>query len=99
MNDSFEVRKSVPFDVERVTATRIFPPNSYPVDLNIIANQDFEGTIREVVPGNFVVNDSAVSDYPHKEMNTSSTALEGESNLGATSSAVLGLPLAIKTVA
>ncbi len=88
ITDSFEARDSVPFDVERITATRIFPPNSYPVDLHITANQDFTGTITEVVPGNFAVKSSGVSDYPFIEQTSSVTAVEGV--LGTSS--VLGMP-------
>ena len=53
--DSFEVRETVPFDVKRISATRIYPPNTYPVTLEITANQDFEGTVSETVPGNFKI--------------------------------------------
>jgi len=92
IDDSFEVRKSVPFDVERTTATRIFPPLPYPVDLDIIANQDFTGTVVDLVPGNFVITQSAASDFPFSEQkNYSSQAVES-GVLGASSSAVLGLP-------
>lgn len=55
INDSFEVRDDAPFDVTRTSATRIYPPLNYPVTLDIIANQDFEGTITETVPGDFFI--------------------------------------------
>lgn len=55
INDSFEVLDEVPFDVERFTQTRIFPPLEYPVIFGIKANQDFEGEIREIVPESFIV--------------------------------------------
>ena len=53
--DRFEVRDSVPFDVERITATRIYPIEKYPVKLAITFNEDFSGEIREVVPESFEV--------------------------------------------
>jgi hypothetical protein len=53
--DKFTVQNSVPFDVERTTATRIFPYNPYPVSLKITANQDFTGTIKETVPEAFKI--------------------------------------------
>lgn len=56
INDSFDVKASVPFSVERVSATRIYPPNTYPVTLDITANQDFSGKISEVVPDNFTIS-------------------------------------------
>lgn len=55
INDMFEVRDDAPFDVTRTSATRIYPPLNYPVTLDIIANQDFEGTITETVPGDFFI--------------------------------------------
>lgn len=90
ITDAFEVRKSVPFDVERKTATRIFPPNPYPVDLEIRANQDFDGVIAELVPGSFAIDPSSRSDYAFEEIKTTS-AESAEGVLGV-STAQLGLP-------
>lgn len=56
ITDSFQVKESVPFDVERVTATRIFPINVYDVRFKITANQDFTGKITESVPSSFKVD-------------------------------------------
>lgn len=53
ITDSFDVRDYVPFDVERVNATRIFPPITYSSMFNIIANEDFDGVITETVPDVF----------------------------------------------
>ncbi len=53
ISDSFAVQAAAPFDVKRVTATRIYPPNTYPVTMEITANQDFEGTVTESVPASF----------------------------------------------
>ncbi len=55
ISDSFEVQNEVSFDVERESATRIYPPERYPVRLNIVANEDFEGVITEIVPENFLI--------------------------------------------
>jgi len=38
ISDKFEVRNAVAFDVERVTATRTYPKNTYPMMFNITAN-------------------------------------------------------------
>jgi len=46
VNDAIEVRSNISFDIERKTATRIYPPNMYPVTFEITANQDFEGEIK-----------------------------------------------------
>lgn len=53
ITDSFIVDSTVPFDIERITATRIYPPHSYPVIFKITANENFEGVIKEAVPGSF----------------------------------------------
>lgn len=55
ISDSFQVENSVPFDVTRQTATRIYPPAEYPVNLNIKVNQDFKGQIIEYVPSSFKI--------------------------------------------
>lgn len=59
ITDSFTVARSVPFDVERVSATRIYPPHDYPVTLRVTANQDFAGVITDLVPDTFSVFPSA----------------------------------------
>lgn len=55
ITDGFDVRDSVAFDVERVNATRIFPPVTYSSIFNITANEDFTGTITETVPDSFAI--------------------------------------------
>lgn len=55
ITDQLFVQKNIPFYIERVSATRIYPPNNYPVNLTITANQDFEGTITETVPESFTI--------------------------------------------
>lgn len=61
ITDAFNVRQTVPFDVKRETATRIFPPAKYPVNIEISANEDFDGVITEVVPYDFVVSEASGS--------------------------------------
>ncbi len=55
ISDAFEVRESIPFDVERIATTRVFPLNNYEVKMQITAFQDFEGTIVETVPEIFKI--------------------------------------------
>jgi len=55
ITDSFEVRDSVSFDVERIGPTRIYPQAEYQMTLRIKANQDFVGEVREYVPDSFVI--------------------------------------------
>ncbi|MCK4892216.1 MAG: hypothetical protein KAS78_06130, partial [Candidatus Pacebacteria bacterium] len=61
--DTFEVRPStssgqdpsIPFDVERIGPSRIYPPADYNMVLKIKANQDFSGDIIETVPEGFKI--------------------------------------------
>jgi len=55
ITDYFEVQQTVPFDVERISATRIWPWSPYEMIINIKANQDFEGKIIEIVPRGFEI--------------------------------------------
>ena len=55
ITDQIEVRESVPFDVERLIATRIYPADKYPVNIVITANQDFSGVIQETIPAEFEI--------------------------------------------
>lgn len=89
ISDSFQVRNSVPFDVERLTATRIYPIDQYPVNFSITANQDFKGTVAEVVPSSFAVDQNATSDKPFVSEEASKTSL---STLLSSESAKLELP-------
>lgn len=54
ITDSIEVKKQREFDVERISATRIFPLHNYPVVLKVIPNKDIRGTLTEYVPDSFV---------------------------------------------
>ncbi len=56
LTDAFEVRDTVLFDVERDSATRIYPKNTYPVRITITATSDFTGTITESVPESFTIS-------------------------------------------
>jgi hypothetical protein len=55
IEDSFEVRDYVSFDVERIGPTRIWPKAPYEMTLKIKANQDFKGKIVETVPKDFSI--------------------------------------------
>lgn len=71
INDSIKVVDTVAFDVQRTTATRIYPPNEYPVIFHIKANQDFTGVVTDFAPTNF-----AISPYATGSAQTySSTAI------------------------
>jgi len=55
IEDSFEVRDWVPFDVERIGPTRIYPPVAYEMIFRIETNQDFVGQVVEQVPASFEI--------------------------------------------
>lgn len=56
IEDSFEVRDFVSFDVERISATRINPfTANYTMTIKIKANQDFEGKVIETIPDSFEI--------------------------------------------
>lgn len=56
--DFFEVKETLDFEIERHAPTRIYPPQEYPVIIEIKANKDFSGTISEYVPESFKVLNS-----------------------------------------
>ncbi len=53
--DFFTVEENPEYDVERITATRIFPYSIYPVSIKITANKDFSGQIRELAPTSLTI--------------------------------------------
>jgi len=55
ISDQFEVRESVPFEIERIGPTRIYPPSPYEMKFMIRANEDFEGEVVERVPDSFEI--------------------------------------------
>ncbi len=68
ISDSFEVRPSTPYDIERETATRIFPEKAYTVKIHIKINEDYEGTIKEYTPDSFVVTPLQGTNLPYSSV-------------------------------
>ena len=58
INDQVGVKSNSDFEVERNSATRIFPRTTYPMEITIKANRDFEGTVEEEVPVGFLISAS-----------------------------------------
>lgn len=57
IQDVFEVRDTVPFDIERTTfPTRVYPVSAYDVELTITAQEDYQGPIADQVPTSFHIN-------------------------------------------
>jgi murein DD-endopeptidase MepM/ murein hydrolase activator NlpD len=55
IQDAFQVSSDIPFQIRRTSATRVFPPEVYPMTIDITAMEDFTGTIIETVPENFTI--------------------------------------------
>jgi murein DD-endopeptidase MepM/ murein hydrolase activator NlpD len=64
ITDTVPVTNNIAFDVQRVSATRVYPPNTYPMTVKIKANRDFSGTVTETVPEDFVVTPATMSATP-----------------------------------
>jgi len=61
ITNTIQVTNNTPFDIQRISATRIYPPNTYPMTFNITAHQDFSGTITETVPQDFIITPATES--------------------------------------
>lgn len=91
INDHLEVDPTAAFSVERQTATRIYPLNTYPVSLIITPKQDFTGDIVESVPQSFAVSQLAKSEVPY----TADTTLSAEKKLTWHVSVKQGQPITL----
>lgn len=92
ISDSLLVKDSIPFDVRRVEATRIYPPTSYPVTLVVKANKDFSGTLVEMVPDEFAITPSIKDKSYDTAKTTVSTISKAEDVLGISTSS-LAMPI------
>ncbi len=94
IQDRFEVRESVPFDIERSGPTRIYPPKAYDVEITVKANEDFSGYIEETTPFDFTIikNDSTPFDTEEVRRLTTSGEVLG------TSTATTAMPFDGETV-
>ena len=72
INDSFVVSDETQFDIERITATRIYPKREYPVSLKITAKNGFSGKITETVPKDFIITQPTFSQ-PYEQVETHET--------------------------
>lgn len=55
ISDTITVTEDIPFDVKRTSATRLYPPLTYPMNIEVTATEDFTGTITETVPDSFII--------------------------------------------
>ncbi len=58
ITDSLSVESNPDFIIKRLATTRIYPPNNYPVTIEITSSKDFVGTIIEKVPLNFKITNT-----------------------------------------
>jgi hypothetical protein len=79
IKDTFEARNSLDFEVERITATRIYPRIKYPVTINIKANEDFQGEVKEILPASFDVLSQQIEGN-EIEVNTQKIQPNNQSN-------------------
>jgi hypothetical protein len=68
IKDFFVVKSQVPFTIQRSAATRIYPVYKYPVNITVIAHEDFAGEIQEFVPSSFQISNQEGSDVFFKSI-------------------------------
>jgi hypothetical protein len=55
IHDYIEVKETLPFEIERVGPTRIWPLANYQMEISVTALEDFQGIISEYVPESFKI--------------------------------------------
>lgn len=73
VTDNLTAAESLNFGLKRVSATRIYPPNNYPMELTLETNQDFNGYAYETIPRSFAL-------MPAKESETGFELVATEKN-------------------
>jgi len=65
ITDNFQAKIEPDFNIERLSATRIFPTEPYEMKINVSAKEDFDGYITENVPLSFSLSqlENASFDY------------------------------------
>ncbi len=58
--EEIEVRDDLPFDIERTSATRIYPKANYEMKIILKANEDYKGDLVEYVPSIFKITNLKV---------------------------------------
>jgi len=80
INDSFKVSDEILFDIERNTATRIYPKADYSVIFTVKAHKDYQGIVTEKVPQEFIIsniNNKELGKYLGGKVNWESTEFLG----------------------
>jgi len=99
ISSSIPVTNQIPFDVQRVSATRIYPLDTYPMTFNITAHQDFNGTVTETVPEDFTITPATGSaqtnsydDMQTVYLNSNDPAVQLQQAINASGSGGLVMP-------
>jgi len=98
--DVIEVRSNDPISISRTGPTRAYPPITYPMTIEIKAEQDFFGTIEEVVPSSFRVRPGIddIKGYDRSEIRNSLNYLAWDIDLKAGESIKLGYDFKVPVV-
>lgn len=90
IEEKVKVQKTIPFEIERISTTRIYPPLTYPMSLKLKADSDFSGTITDVVPDSFEIGELESTVGFDSVRTVTKAEISGSQVLGAVS---LKLPL------
>ncbi len=60
IEDKFFVKKDLPFEIERIAPTRIYPYADYKIKLKIKVNQSYKGEFGDLVPYDFIIKKQSV---------------------------------------
>ncbi len=63
ISDQVEAKSPLPLVIKRHGATRIYPYQAYPFTLEVIAQEDFEGSLTEYVPVSFEIQEAISSSF------------------------------------
>lgn len=77
IDDQIEITNNIPLEVDRILATRIYPPKTYSATINLKANEDFIGIISEKVPASFIIsknNQNGITNYDEVVDDTATSA-------------------------
>lgn len=70
IKDVIKAESNIRFDIERESATRIYPKNEYPMTIKITANENYKGRVIETIPSDFAIikskEDNNPTDYAAK---------------------------------
>lgn len=82
IEDSFEVKDTIPFEIERIGPTRIYPKAPYEIVFKIKTNENFKGKVKEYIPLDFeVLEPNQSSEFNIISLNKNQTEDQNKSFL------------------